>query len=74
MSQSIVIRGRYAGQSFVASEPLPLVEGPAELIVHPQATPAATVSIFELFGTAPQLRSAEDIDEQVRQERESWDE
>jgi hypothetical protein len=28
--------------------------------------------MFDLFGKAPQLRSAEDIDAQLREERDSW--
>jgi hypothetical protein len=33
MSEAIVVRGTYAGQAFIPGEPMPLVEGPAELIV-----------------------------------------
>jgi hypothetical protein len=31
-------------------------------------------SIFDLFGKAPKLRSAEDIAAQVREERDAWGE
>jgi hypothetical protein len=75
MSEAIVVRGTYAGQAFIPAEPMPLVEGPAELIVFPRAaTPPAgqPQSIFDLFGKAPVLRSAEDIEAQVREEREAW--
>jgi hypothetical protein len=77
MSEAIVVRGHYVGQAFIPSEPLPAVEGPAELIVFPQAKaepPSSGTSIFDLFGKAPVLRSAEDIDAQVRAEREAWGE
>ena len=73
MQQALVIRGRYQGQAFVPNEPMPQVEGSAELIVFP-ANPTKSKSIFDLFGKAPHLRSAEDIDAQIREERESWGE
>ena len=75
MSEAIVVRGVYAGQIFIPSEPMPNVEGSAESIVFPRAkSPPATQpqSIFDLFGKAPILRSAEDIEAQVRAEREAW--
>ena len=75
MTQAIVVRGRFNGQQFVPSEPLPAVEGNAELIVYPapQAN-AGKPSIFDLFGKASKLRSAEEIDAQIREEREAWGE
>ena len=75
MNQALVIRGHYKGQSFVPDEPMPQVEGTAELIVYPVPSgPQCVSSIFELFGRAAQLRSAEDIDAQIREEREAWGE
>jgi len=77
MIEAIVVRGNYVGQTFIPDEPLPLAEGPAELIVFPRQQPetsAQPLSIFDLFGKAPRLRSAEDIEAQVRQEREAWGE
>lgn len=77
MSEAIVVRGNYVGQTFVPDEPLPLVEGPAELIVFPREKtepPSQSPSIFDLFGKAPRLRSAADIEAQVRDEREAWGE
>jgi hypothetical protein len=77
MSEAIVVRGSYVGQAFIAGEPLPAVEGPAELIVFPQKNVGASaqpLSIFDLFGKAPILRSAEDIETQLREEREAWGE
>jgi hypothetical protein len=52
-----------------------VAEGPAQLIVFP-GTPAAppTCSVFDLFGKAPRLRTAEDIAAQVREERDAWGE
>lgn len=73
MTQAIVIRGRYAGGAFVPDEPMPAVEGTAELIVFPASSESKAVpSIFDLFGRADRLRSAADIDAQIREEREVW--
>ena len=73
MNQPLVIRGRYSKQVFIPSEPLPLAEGTAELIIVPDriSTPS---SIFDLFGKAPILRSGEDIARQIQEEREAWGE
>jgi hypothetical protein len=53
---------------------MPDVRGAAELIVFLRETPEAKGigSIFDLFGKAPQLRTAEDIDAQVRAEPDAW--
>lgn len=64
MHEAIVVHDNYVGQAFIPDEPMPLVEGAAQLIVFPQAkeqSRAQPLSIFELFGKAPLLRSAEDI-------------
>ena len=74
MGPALVIRGRYQSQAFVPDEPMPHVEGRAELIVFPTTAPGGQPSIFDLFGKASRLRAAEDIDAQVREERESWGE
>jgi hypothetical protein len=75
MSDAIVIRGRYVNRTFVPDESLPAVEGLAELIVIPTKPPVArTGSIFDHFGRAPVLRSAEDIAAQIRDEHDSWGE
>ena len=76
MAEALVIRGRYVGQAFIPDEPLPAVEGAAQLIVFPgtsSATPSAG-SIFDLFGKAPRLRTAADIDAQAQEEHGSWGE
>jgi hypothetical protein len=71
MSESVIIRGRYANQHFRPDEPLPRVEGTAELVDHASSN-GPQVSIFDLFGKAPSLRSREDIEEQPRQDRDEW--
>jgi hypothetical protein len=77
MAEAVVIRGRYVGQRFIPDEPLPTVEGAAELIVFVGATPSSPTpprSIFDLFGKAATLRTGEDIAEQIREERDGWGE
>jgi hypothetical protein len=78
MNNALVIRGRVCAGTFVSDEPVPDVEAPAELIVYAQAEPTtggepSGKSIFDLFGKAGHLRSAQEIDAQIRDER-SWGE
>ena len=70
MDQTLIVRGRYAGRTFIPDGPLPDAEGPAELVITP--TPQARGSVADAFGTAPVLRSGEDILAQVRAERDEW--
>ena len=75
MDTALVIHGKIAEKQFVSDEPMPDVEGPAELIVYPsgsvQEVPGGR-SMFEFFGKAEHLRSAKDIDAQIREERDAW--
>jgi hypothetical protein len=70
MGQTLIVRGRYAGRTFIPDGPLPDTEGAAELVITP--TPQARGSVADAFGTAPVLRSGEDILAQVRAERDEW--
>lgn len=72
--QTIVIRGRFIDHEFVPHDPLPEVEGDAELVVHCQAATndSLTKSMLDFFGKATVLRSREDIDQQIQDERASW--
>jgi hypothetical protein len=73
MSQTLVIRGHYADRKFIPDGKLPDAEGAAELIITPnQKSPAG--SMFDLFGKASRLRSAEDIAAQIQEERDEWGE
>lgn len=75
MDTAFIIHGKIAEGQFVSDEPMPDLEGPAELIVYTRVIAEdarASRSMFEFFGKAPQLRSAEDIDAQLREEREAW--
>ncbi len=76
MDTPVIIRGTFTNQVFVPEGPMPKVEGRAELIVYepvPDAEEDDDSSLFDLFGKAPQLRSAEDLDARLRAERDSWD-
>jgi hypothetical protein len=71
--QTLVVRGRYVGRTFIPNGPLPDANGTAELIITP--TPLqARGSVADAFGTAPVLRSGDDILAQVRAERDDWGE
>jgi hypothetical protein len=77
MDTAIVIHGMLSAKQFISNEPMPDVEDPAELIVYAKDAPKPILpgkSMFEFFGKAPQLRSAEDIDAQIREERDAWGE
>jgi hypothetical protein len=73
MTQELIVRGRYADRKFIAADPLPDAEGPAALIITPASSVAPT-SMFDLFGKAARLRSAEDIAAQIARERKDWGE
>ena len=71
MDQALIVRGRYAGRTFIPEGPLPDAEGLAELVIIPTAH-SARGSVADAFGTAAILRSGEDILAQVRAERDEW--
>lgn len=73
MNQPLVIRGRYSKQAFIPSEPMPVAEGTAELVIIPE-TVQPKASLFDLIGKAEQLRTTEDIMSHVHEEREAWGE
>ena len=73
-----VIHGKVIDHQFITEEPIPDFSPSADLIVYIPAAKeeeaAAPATIFDLFGKSPVLRSAEDIDQQIRQERQNWNE
>jgi len=71
MEQTLTVRGRYVGRTFIPDGPLPDEEGTAELIITPTRL-GARGSIADAFGRAPVLRSGDDILAQVRAERDEW--
>ena len=82
MDGATVIHGKFANNLFVPDEPPPPVQGRAELIVYPdrvadssisEPTTSTRISVFDLLGKAPVLRSGEEIDAQLEAERQAWD-
>ena len=71
MEQTLIVRGRYTGRTFIPDGPLPDEEGTAELVISP-TMPQPRTSIADAFGTSPVLRSGEDILAQVRADRDEW--
>ena len=76
MDSRVVIRGAFVNKAFVPEDPLPDIEGRAELIVYAETLTDAgsgRPSILDVFGKAKRLRSAADIDTQLEEERTAWD-
>lgn len=71
MDNTLIVLGRYSGQTFIPDSPLPYAEGAAQLIITPTTTDKIG-SIADAFGAATVLRSADDILAQVRAERDEW--
>ncbi|QEH31559.1 hypothetical protein OJF2_00240 [Aquisphaera giovannonii] len=71
MDQPLIVRGRYAGRTFIPEGPLPDTEGVAELVIIP-GPPRPRGSIADAFGTAAVPRSGDDILAQVRAGRDEW--
>jgi hypothetical protein len=72
MDLPLVIRGTFVNKTFLPTDPLPEAEGPAELIVHVQPSRNSQSSIFDVLGKAETLRTADDLDAQLQDERTSW--
>lgn len=71
MNQTLIVRGRYVGRTFIPDDPMPDVEGAAELVITPTPSPPRG-SVADAFGAAPVLRSGDDILAQVQAERDEW--
>ena len=71
MEQTLTVRGRYVGRTFIPDGPLPDEEGTAELVITPNRLKASG-SIADAFGTAAVLRTGDDILAQVRADRDEW--
>ncbi len=72
MDSPVIIRGTFSNKTFVPLDPLPELEGPAELIVHAQPRKEKRASIYDAFGKAERPRTAEDLDAQLAEERAAW--
>ena len=71
MSQTLIVRGRYADRTFIPDGRLPDAECVAELIIT-SAAPQTSGSVADAFGAATVLRSGEDILAQFRADRDEW--
>ena len=71
MDNTLIVRGRYTGRTFIPDSPLPHVEGMAQLIITPTSSHSSG-SVADAFGTAAVLRTGDDILAQVRAERDEW--
>lgn len=71
MDQTLIVRGRYVGRTFIPDGPLPDAEGVAELVITPTPAPARG-SVAEAFGTAAVRRSGDDILAQLQADRDEW--
>jgi hypothetical protein len=72
MDSPVIIRGVFSNKVFVPTDPLPEANGPAELVVHVGVPQENRPSIYEVFGKAEHLRTAEDLDIQLAEERAAW--
>ena len=74
MRETLILRGRYVDHPFIPEGELPDAEGAAELIITPKSPSSPPLSVFDLFGKAARLRSAEEIAAQIQAERNEWGE
>ena len=74
MADPLIVRGQYVDHTFIPEGQLPDVEGAAELIITPQSASSLATSVFDLFGKARRLRSADEIAVQIQEERNDWGE
>jgi hypothetical protein len=73
MRESITIKGKLSDSRHIElSEPIEGVGEEVEVVVRPIA-PRPGVDVFEFIASLPPgKRTKEDIDRQIREERESW--
>lgn len=73
MADELIVRGRYVDHRVIPDGTLPDIEGTASLIITPSSSKPGG-SIFDLFGKASVLLSAEQIQKQIAQDRNEWSE
>ena len=78
MERAIVVRGKLTdAQHIELDEPVTELEGPVDVVLRgvPSDTGGQDEDIFDFIAKLPPgTRSKEDIDRQVREERECWGE
>lgn len=76
MERAVVVTGKLSDVRHVElDEPVTEITGEVEVVLRPvkRKRAAKTESIFDLIARLPGgTRSKEDIDRQIREERESW--
>jgi len=76
MERAIVVRGKLAdAQHIELDEPVTEIEGPVEIVLRSVSHEAESEKedIFDFIAKLPPgTRSKEDIDRQIREERDSW--
>ncbi len=76
MERAIVVRGRLAdSQHIELDEPVTELEGPVEVVLRavPHRSEGEEEDIFDFIAKLPPgTRSKENIDRQIREERDSW--
>ena len=77
MERAIVVRGKLSNPRHIElDEPVTELRGPVEVVVRPvpPAQGPAGPDIFDLIAAQPPgTRSKSDIDHQMREERDAWD-
>jgi hypothetical protein len=74
MSRNIVARGKFSDPRHIElTEPVPEIRGEVEVSIR-QLPKTRTPDIFEVIAAfVPRSRSKADIDQQIHEERGSWD-
>ena len=74
MQNSVTVRGRLTGPTSVElDEPVANMAVEVEVVVRPAGAAEAKMSVSEFLRQLPPgTRSKEDIDRQIREERDSW--
>jgi hypothetical protein len=78
METAVIVRGRISNSRHIElDEPVADIDGEVEIVLRRIKPPAETtiVDVFDLIATsAPGMRTKEDIDRQLADERSSWGE
>ena len=74
MEKAIVIRGKLSDPRHIElDEPITELRGPVELVLRPVPREATGQNIFDLIMRHPPgTRSKDDIDREIREERDAW--
>lgn len=75
MDKAIVVHGRLEDSThLVLDEPVTEVRGEVEVVLRAAAAPGVGADVFDFIAKLPAgNRSKDDIDRQIRAERDAWD-